>query len=45
MREIPPDRFRSVMGNFATGVTVVTVATPEGPVGMTANPRTPGWPV
>ena len=25
------------MGNFATGVTVVTVATPEGPVGMTAN--------
>ena len=37
MREVPPDRFRSVMGNFATGVTVVTVATPDGPVGMTAN--------
>jgi 3-hydroxy-9,10-secoandrosta-1,3,5(10)-triene-9,17-dione monooxygenase reductase component len=25
------------MGHFATGVTVVTVATPEGPVGLTAN--------
>jgi flavin reductase (DIM6/NTAB) family NADH-FMN oxidoreductase RutF len=37
MRDVPPDHFRSVMGNFATGVAVVTVATPEGPVGMTAN--------
>jgi flavin reductase (DIM6/NTAB) family NADH-FMN oxidoreductase RutF len=37
MREVPPDHFRSVMGNFATGVAVVTVATPDGPVGMTAN--------
>jgi flavin reductase (DIM6/NTAB) family NADH-FMN oxidoreductase RutF len=37
MREVAPDRFRSVMGRFATGVTVVTVSTPEGPVGMTAN--------
>ena len=37
MREVGPQRFRSVMGNFVTGVTVVTVATPEGPVGMTAN--------
>jgi flavin reductase (DIM6/NTAB) family NADH-FMN oxidoreductase RutF len=37
MREIAPDRFRDVMGRFATGVTVVTVSTPEGPVGMTAN--------
>jgi 3-hydroxy-9,10-secoandrosta-1,3,5(10)-triene-9,17-dione monooxygenase reductase component len=25
------------MGNFATGVTVVTAAGPQGPVGMTAN--------
>src|ERR1041385_513497 len=25
------------MGHFATGVTVVTVATPDGPVGLTAN--------
>jgi flavin reductase (DIM6/NTAB) family NADH-FMN oxidoreductase RutF len=37
MREVEPERFRSVMGQFATGVTVVTVATPDGPVGMTAN--------
>ncbi|MGH2946431.1 MAG: flavin reductase family protein [Solirubrobacteraceae bacterium] len=37
MRNVPPDRFRSVMGHFATGVAVVTVSTPEGPVGMTAN--------
>lgn len=32
-----PDRFREVMGRFATGVTVVTAAGPRGPVGMTAN--------
>ena len=37
MRDVGPDRFRSVMGRFATGVTVVTAATPDGPVGMTAN--------
>jgi flavin reductase (DIM6/NTAB) family NADH-FMN oxidoreductase RutF len=37
MREVGPDRFRSVMGHMATGVTVVTAATPQGPVGMTAN--------
>ena len=37
MREVEPDRFRAVMGHFATGVTVVTAAGPEGPVGMTAN--------
>jgi flavin reductase (DIM6/NTAB) family NADH-FMN oxidoreductase RutF len=37
MRAVGPDRFRSVMGHFATGVTVVTVSTPGGPVGMTAN--------
>jgi 3-hydroxy-9,10-secoandrosta-1,3,5(10)-triene-9,17-dione monooxygenase reductase component len=37
MREVGPDRFRSVMGNLATGVTVVTVSTAGGPVGMTAN--------
>ena len=29
--------FRAVMGHFATGVTVITAAGPEGPVGMTAN--------
>ena len=37
MRTVEPAHFRSVMGNFATGVTVVTAAGPEGPVGMTAN--------
>ena len=37
MREVAPERFRSVMGNLATGVTVVTVNTADGPVGMTAN--------
>lgn len=29
--------FRDALGQFATGVTVVTVATPDGPMGMTAN--------
>jgi flavin reductase (DIM6/NTAB) family NADH-FMN oxidoreductase RutF len=37
MREVGPERFRAVMGHFATGVTVVTAGTREGPVGMTAN--------
>jgi flavin reductase (DIM6/NTAB) family NADH-FMN oxidoreductase RutF len=37
MKEVGPDRFRSVMGRFATGVTVVTATSPEGPVGLTAN--------
>ena len=37
MKNVGPDHFRSVMGRFATGVTVVTASTPEGPVGMTAN--------
>jgi flavin reductase (DIM6/NTAB) family NADH-FMN oxidoreductase RutF len=37
MKEVGPDRFRQVMSNLPTGVTVVTVGTPEGPVGMTAN--------
>lgn len=29
--------FRDVLGQFGTGVTVVTTQCPEGPVGMTAN--------
>jgi 3-hydroxy-9,10-secoandrosta-1,3,5(10)-triene-9,17-dione monooxygenase reductase component len=29
--------FRQVMGQFATGVAVVTTATPEGAFGMTVN--------
>jgi len=37
MREVDPRHFRSVMGNFATGVTVITATGPHGPVGMTAN--------
>ena len=37
MRAVAPARFRTVMGRFATGVTVVTVAGSDGPVGMTAN--------
>jgi flavin reductase (DIM6/NTAB) family NADH-FMN oxidoreductase RutF len=37
LQPVGPDRFRSVMGTFATGVTVVTASSPEGPVGMTAN--------
>jgi len=35
---VTPDEFRAAMGRFVTGVTVVTVETPEGEAhGMTAN--------
>jgi flavin reductase (DIM6/NTAB) family NADH-FMN oxidoreductase RutF len=37
MRDVGPERFRAVMGNLPTGVTVVTVNTADGPMGMTAN--------
>lgn len=37
MRPVDATRFRTVMGHFATGVAVVTVDTPHGPMGMTAN--------
>jgi flavin reductase (DIM6/NTAB) family NADH-FMN oxidoreductase RutF len=37
VRAVEPDRFRTVMGHFATGVAVVTVDAPSGPQGMTAN--------
>jgi flavin reductase (DIM6/NTAB) family NADH-FMN oxidoreductase RutF len=37
MRTVEPERFRAVMGHFATGVAVVTVDAPDGPQGMTAN--------
>jgi flavin reductase (DIM6/NTAB) family NADH-FMN oxidoreductase RutF len=37
MKTVEPDRFRTVMGHFATGVAVVTVDSPGGPQGMTAN--------
>ena len=32
-----PRLFRAALGSFATGVTVVTAAGPDGPVGITAN--------
>jgi flavin reductase (DIM6/NTAB) family NADH-FMN oxidoreductase RutF len=36
--EIDPSQFRQLLGRFATGVTILTVATPEDrPLGMTAN--------
>jgi flavin reductase (DIM6/NTAB) family NADH-FMN oxidoreductase RutF len=37
MDTVAPQRFRAVMGHFATGVTVVTANAKAGPVGMTAN--------
>jgi flavin reductase (DIM6/NTAB) family NADH-FMN oxidoreductase RutF len=38
MAEIAPERFRQALGNFLTGVTVVTTSGPDGePIGMTAN--------
>jgi len=37
MKQVAPGHFRDVMGRFATGVTVVTASSPQGPVGMTAN--------
>lgn len=36
--EIDPSQFRQLLGRFATGVTILTVVTPEGRLlGMTAN--------
>jgi 3-hydroxy-9,10-secoandrosta-1,3,5(10)-triene-9,17-dione monooxygenase reductase component len=37
LKTVDPAHFRTVMGRFATGVTVVTASGPEGPTGMTAN--------
>jgi 3-hydroxy-9,10-secoandrosta-1,3,5(10)-triene-9,17-dione monooxygenase reductase component len=37
MKTVAPERFRAVMGHFATGVTVITAQSVDGPVGMTAN--------
>ncbi len=36
-QDISPARLRQVLGNFATGVTVITAAADDGPVGMAAN--------
>lgn len=35
--EIDPMLFRQVLGNFATGVVVVTALTADGPIGMAVN--------
>jgi 3-hydroxy-9,10-secoandrosta-1,3,5(10)-triene-9,17-dione monooxygenase reductase component len=35
--EPDPDRFRAVMGGFATGVAIVTASGPDGPAGLTTN--------
>ncbi|SMX29906.1 FMN reductase (NADH) NtaB [Pelagimonas phthalicica] len=35
--ETDPRAFREALGRFATGITVVTCATPTGPLGITAN--------
>jgi len=37
MQQVEPAQFREVMGHFATGVTVVTAMSGDGPIGMTAN--------
>jgi flavin reductase (DIM6/NTAB) family NADH-FMN oxidoreductase RutF len=37
LHPVGPDRFREVMGHFATGVAVITASSAAGPVGMTAN--------
>jgi 3-hydroxy-9,10-secoandrosta-1,3,5(10)-triene-9,17-dione monooxygenase reductase component len=34
---VDPTRFREVIGNFATGVTIVTAHGPDGPAGLTTN--------
>lgn len=37
LHSVEPAQYRSVISHFATGVCVITVQGPEGPVGMTAN--------
>ena len=39
MHPVEPDRFRAVMGHFATGVAVVTASGPEGPFGHDGERR------
>ena len=34
---VDPQRFRDVVGHFATGVAIVTASGPHGPAGMTTN--------
>ncbi len=35
--DLDPDRFRQVIGQFATGVAIVTCNGPDGPSGLTTN--------
>lgn len=35
--EVDPSAYRAALGQFATGVTIVTCQSPTGPLGMTAN--------
>lgn len=37
MGDVPQQRFREVIGLFATGVAVVTCTGPDGPTGLTTN--------
>ena len=37
MDDVAQQRFREVMGHFATGVAVVTCTGPDGPAGLTTN--------
>lgn len=34
---ITPQRMRAVLGNFCSGITVITAATPDGPIGFTCQ--------
>ncbi|MBC7137729.1 MAG: flavin reductase family protein [Defluviimonas sp.] len=34
---LSPSRLREALGRYATGVTIITAAGPQGPVGITAN--------
>ena len=37
MNPLDPAHYRSVLGHFATGITIVTAMTPSGPVGFTCQ--------
>lgn len=36
-QDVTPERMRQVMGNFCSGITIVTAQTPAGPVGFTCQ--------
>ena len=35
--DVSPQRMREIMGNFCSGITVITAATPQGPIGFTCQ--------